>query len=126
MTRHPSDENILLLTHGELSAWRSLWAQWHLRRCPQCQARYAAFAQASAAVAAELRGPDAAPWHPAAPAVSLRSGIVALAAAVTLLIALCGLFYFAIHSNQAPTTPTSQTQPAADGCAPNRPDDRCR
>ena len=126
MTRHPRDENILLLAHGALPLWRSLWTQWHLRRCLQCQARYAALAQTSAALAAALRGPDAALWQPAAPAVSLRFAAISLAGLITLLCLFCGLFYFTLYVKQSPETPTGKTRPASEGCAPNLPDDRCR
>jgi len=125
MTRHPSDENILLLTHGELSAWPALWTQGHLRRCPQCQARYAAFARTSAVLAAELRDPKGTPWQPAAPLISLRFVMVSLTAFL-LLGALGGWFYFAVHSRPTPPAPRKQARPASDGCAPNLPDDRCR
>ena len=126
MMRHPTDENILLLAHGELSAWRVLPLQIHLRRCLRCQARYADFARTSTALAAALRDPNAPPWQPAAPARNLRLLLAAFAALILLTGALGGAFYLLARSNnQRPSTPTHQARPS-EGCAPGLPGDRCR
>ena len=125
MTRHPSDENILLLAHGELAAWRGQLLQIHLRRCLRCRARYADFARTSTALAAALRGPDAAPWHPAASARNIRLVLASLAAFLLLVTALGGAFYLIARSHQPPAASTHPARPS-DGCAPNLPTDRCR
>ena len=125
MMRHPTDEKILLLAHGELSAWRSLPLQFHLRHCPQCQARYAAFARTSAALAAALRGPEAAAWQPASLALNIRFVTGLLATLVLLAGCIGGFWYFALYSQSAPSAPVKQARPS-DGCLPNLPGDRCR
>ena len=125
MMRHPTDETILLLAHGELSAWRSLPLQFHLRRCPQCQARYAAFARTSAALAAALRGPDAVAWQPVSLTLSSRFVIASLAALILLAGSIGGFWYFAVHWQPAPSAPVKQARPS-EGCLPNLPGDRCR
>ena len=124
MMRHITDENLLLLAHGELSAWRGLPLQIHLRRCPPCRARYAALSRTSAHIAASLRGPEAAVWQPAPLTLNFRF-VLAWFAALLLLGLIGGAGYFALVSTQGRVAPIGNAKPA-DGCAPGLPSDRCR
>lgn len=49
------DQDIFLLQHGELSAWRAFWVGRHLQSCPSCQEKQAEFARVSGLVAGAIR-----------------------------------------------------------------------
>ena len=83
------DQDLLLLTHGELSGLRRPLLEAHLRRCPRCQEQRDRYAAASAAVAGALRGDALPAWRSRAdqPAVTLPDSLRwAIVAAVVLLL----------------------------------------
>jgi hypothetical protein len=83
------DQDLLLLTHGELSGLRRPLLEAHLRRCPRCQEQRDRYAVASAAMAGVLRGDALPPWQSRAerPPVVLSDSLRwAIVAAVVLLM----------------------------------------
>lgn len=69
MTCEERDQDLLLLTHGELAPLRRLITQRHLLKCSRCRERQARFAVVSAGIQGALR-PDLPPrWS----AVSVQS-----------------------------------------------------
>ena len=123
MTCDPRDQELLLLAHGELPVGRRLRLQAHLRRCPQCRARFDEFVNTSVALAAALRDPNATTWRPDRP----RSPRLPLALLAALAL-LMGLLYFSAvrvaRLFRAPSQPT--TSAPSEGCRPDLPNDRCR
>jgi anti-sigma factor RsiW len=91
MTCAGRDQDLLLLTHGELGAARRTFLEAHLRRCPRCREQRERFSILSRAAAGAIRGSDLPAWTPSprdrrAPASPVLRWSVA--AALILVLAL--------------------------------------
>lgn len=104
------DEQLLMLTHGQVGFWARLSLTWHLRRCPACRARLQRFASLSSGLSLVLASPGGPRTLPfiAGLRVSVRS---ALLGAVLLL--MIGSF-IALRSAAlaSPTQPSMSPKPA--------------
>src|SRR5690348_17098531 len=100
MTCDERDQDLLLLSHGELPRMRRLMTLAHLYTCPRCRQRQAHFDQISAAMAQTIRGQDLPHWRPLsrppAPRATVGAGAWLRTASLAILIVLLGLLVYGI------------------------------
>ena len=118
---HVPDQDLLLLTHQALSPWRRSVTQAHLKRCAQCQSRYALFIGTNQALATAIREPSDLPWKPPARPRQTFWHWPVLAVLTVVLIVLLG--FWTINHHPHSTHPVSTS---SGGCRPDLPNDRCR
>ncbi|BDI33767.1 hypothetical protein CCAX7_58180 [Capsulimonas corticalis] len=128
---HTTDQDLLLLVHGELNVWRRIAAQAHLAVCPSCQTRLAKLVGASRLLADAVRGADLPRWSLPAPQEALTAARAAsawrLAALLIIVITMLNITTGIIRSSQrfAGQTVSPQAQPSG-GCRPDLHNDKCR
>jgi anti-sigma factor RsiW len=126
MNQHCSDQDLLLLAHGELSLGRRIVTQAHVAFCLRCQGRLAKLTGASRLLADAIRGRDLPRWSPPGP-----QGVVAAARTATflrigiaILVALSILL--TIQAARVFRPPAPQQPVSSGGCRPGLPNDKCR
>lgn len=127
MTGCDHDQNLLLLTQGELCGFARWRVRAHLRRCAACRERHAALARASHLVAGAIREPhrEPMPWMaPGVPPATRRATALAARPALALLVVL--LFLFSAAAVALRLRARSAAAPVAVPCRPDLPNDRCR
>src|SRR5690242_11961799 len=103
MDCHDRDQDLLLLTHDELS-WQHRWIILaHLRTCRRCRERRAKLQRISAALAVVIRAPDVPPWRSSRRHRPVRKPIGAgewiRLVSLALLVAVLGMLIFQIISS---------------------------
>ncbi len=128
------DQDILLLTHGELSPLRRAFTRAHLRRCSRCRQRKWQFDRTSMALSQAICSPDLPRWMPVEPPIRMQeirtvSSWLRLASLI-ILILLLGLLLVQIaltltHQAKCASAPSS-VNAVNIGCIPGLPNDHCR
>lgn len=117
MICHDRDQDLLLLSHEALPAWRRLLAEAHLRRCPRCQERFQQYQTVSRSLSLTLAAPGrpvwSAPIRPRPLAAARAQVRWALALSLLLLVAAIGVA--ALRTRQTATASLPPETPAACG-----------
>lgn len=127
MRLHSSDQDLLLLAHGELSLGRRVVTQAHVAFCAACQGRLAKLTGASRLLADAIRGRDLPRWSAPGPQeiVTAARWATGWLIGLTVLVALSVLL--TIHAVRVTHSraPQTLTTPSG-GCRPDLPSDKCR
>jgi hypothetical protein len=128
VTCRSSDQDLLLFAHNALGPISRLRVLWHLRGCPDCQARVGKFRSVSQQIAGALRPSGLPAWKPAGMAggigLSLTKPAILLVATLMVLLLTATLIVGArarMHVG-APVRTGGSVGP----CRPDLPNSRCR